>query len=87
VGGRSNTLNPLNPLAPDERGVGWMRRLPTKSHLKFQHSELPVTLSYVKQRCMIAGEDWAIAEDILKPDPNESPTVPELLNRFWLAQY
>ncbi len=36
---------------------------------------------------MIAGEDWAIAEDILKPDPNESPTVPELLNRFWLAQY
>ena len=50
------------------------------------YSELPVTLSYVKQRCMIA-EDWAIAEDILKPDPNESPTVPELLNRFWLAQY
>lgn len=51
------------------------------------YSELPVTLSYVKQRCMIAGEDWAFAEDILKPDPNESPTVPELPNRSWLAQY
>jgi len=38
VGGRSNTLNPLNPLAPDERGAGWMRRLPIKSHLKFQHT-------------------------------------------------
>jgi len=36
MGGRSNTLNPLSPLAPDECGAGWMRRLPTKSHLKFQ---------------------------------------------------
>jgi len=43
VGGRSNTLNPLSPLAPDECGAGWMRRLPTKSHLKFQHSLLHIS--------------------------------------------
>ena len=48
MGGRSNTLNPLNPLAPDERGAGWMRRLPTKSHLKFQQKTHGCSSDYLE---------------------------------------